>query len=255
MNNEIPVVVSFGGGVNSTALLIGLSEQNKRPDAILFSDTGGEHDEVYRHVEKMSEWCGVNNFPPVTTVKYDSRHGTLEQECLNNRTLPSLAFGFRGCSVKWKRQPMDKWVREWPTAIAAWESGLVVCRLIGIHAGESHRGLIPNDDEFIYDRPLVRWGWGQAECEAACLCGIGYKPIKSACFYCPAAKKHEVIKLAKERPDLFARAVAIEHNAKENLSTVRGLGRNWTWEEVARADANQLKLFPESVDLPCLCEE
>ena len=39
-------VVSFGGGVNSTALLIGLEERDERPDYILFADTGGEKPET-----------------------------------------------------------------------------------------------------------------------------------------------------------------------------------------------------------------
>lgn len=250
----IPVVVSFGGGVNSTALIVGLHERGKRPDAILFSDTGGERDEIYRHVEGTSGYCRSIGFPEVTTVRYDSKHGTLEQECHNNKTLPSLAFGFRGCSVKWKRQPMDKWVREWPVAIAAWEAGLPVARYMGIHAGESHRGQVESDEEFLYDRPLIRWGWGQAECEAACLRAFGYIPKKSACFYCPAMKKREVIELAKESPELFQRAVAIERQAKANLGSVKGLGRHWTWEQVVKADDEQLKLFKDAADMPCLCE-
>jgi hypothetical protein len=252
---EIPVVVSYGVGVNSGGLLKGMQERGNRPDAIVFSDTGGERDEVYKHLEVSCQWCLSVNFPPITVVKYDSRHGTLEQECINNVTLPSLAFGFRGCSVKWKRQPIDKWVREWPVAIAAWEAGLPVARYLGIHAGEQHRGNIEADEEFIYDRPLVRWGWGQAECEAACIRAFGYVPKKSACFYCPAMKKREVLALAKEKPDLFARAVAMERNAKPNLGSVKGLGRNWTWEQLVAADEAQLRLFSEPGDMPCLCED
>jgi len=37
------MVVSYGGGVNSTAVLVGMVERGIRPDAILFADTGGEH--------------------------------------------------------------------------------------------------------------------------------------------------------------------------------------------------------------------
>ena len=116
----LPSVVSFGGGVNSTALLIGMHERGQRPDAILFSDTGGERPTTYEHIEAMKAWCVMAGFPELTTVRYhESAHGTLEQECLNNETLPSKAFGFGGCSVKWKRAPMDRWVAAWPQAVAA----------------------------------------------------------------------------------------------------------------------------------------
>ena len=166
MNNLC--VVSFGGGVNSTALLIGMHERGDRPDAILFADTGGEKPETYEHIERVQKWIGGVGFPPLTTVGYTtSAHGTLEQECLNNETLPSKAFGFGGCSVKWKRAPMDRWVAAWPQAVAALERGEQVQRLIGLHAGEMKRGKIPDDAKYRYRYPLREWGWVQADCEAA----------------------------------------------------------------------------------------
>ena len=36
-------MVSYGGGVNSTALLIGLHQHRIPVDLILFADTGAEH--------------------------------------------------------------------------------------------------------------------------------------------------------------------------------------------------------------------
>lgn len=255
MRNGMPIVVSLGVGVNSVGLLGGLQERGERPDAILFADTGGEREHTYKTLEDVRQWCKVVDFPDVVTVRYESpRHKSLEDECHNNQTLPSIAFGYRGCSVKWKRQPMDEWIREWPVAIAAWEAGLFVVRYIGIHAGEQHRGNIPNDDEFLYDRPLVRWGWAQAECEAACIRAIGYIPEKSSCFFCSAYRKPEILQLAKDEPALFKRAVAMERHAKPNLGTVKGLGRNYTWEELVAADERQMKLFPEAPDMPCICE-
>lgn len=244
-----PTVVSFGGGVNSTALLIGMYERGEKPDAILFSDTGGEKPATYVHVDIVAEWCVRVGFPDLTRVSYDtSKHGTLEQECINNGTLPSKAFGFGGCSQKWKRYPMDRWVNNWEPAKAIWESGGKVARLIGIHAGETRRGKIPDDDKFTYRFPLREWGWGQAECEAAIRRHGMEVPVKSACFFCPAMRKPEVLALAKDHPDLFARAVRLEHNAKEcdGLQIVKGLGRHWSWESLAASDAAQMRLFPDA---------
>ena len=45
--NEM-LVVSFGGGTNSTAMLVGMSERGIIPDAILFADTGGENEGFFR---------------------------------------------------------------------------------------------------------------------------------------------------------------------------------------------------------------
>ena len=251
-------VVSFGGGVNSTAMLIGMVDRGERPDAIVFADTGGEKPQTYAFVDKFREWL-VSNGLSLTVVAYSSKsdsplgvdfacgsaHKSLEDECLTNGTLPSKAFGFGGCSVKWKRQPMDKFVDQFQPAVEAWARGEKVCRSIGIHAGETRRGKIPDDDKYTYRFPLREWGWGQAECENA-IVGAGLPvPPKSACFFCPAMKKPEVISLAKDHPELFQRAVAMEQNAREceGLEVVKGLGRHWSWEDLVKADEAQLRLF------------
>lgn len=52
-------------------------------------------------------------------------------------------------------------------------------------------------------------------------------PGKSACFFCPASKKHEIRELAKLYPELADRAIAMEDNAA--LDTVKGLGRSFAW--------------------------
>ena len=50
-------------------------------------------------------------------------------------------------------------------------------------------------------------------------------------------------------------AVAIENNAMPNLTSVKGLGRDWSWQEFVEADKNQIALcglFAET-DMPCGC--
>jgi hypothetical protein len=246
---EAVVIVSFGGGVDSTAMLVGLHARKVRPDAILFADTGGELPEVYQHVDMVGEWCEASGFPSLQRVRYESeRHSSLEDECINNETLPSKAFGNGGCSVKWKRQPIDKWIKESDFA------NRKRLRLIGINFDEVRRGQIPNTelDEFVY--PLREWRWGRRECNEICQSTFGYTPHKSACFYCPAMKKKEVIQLSKSHPDLFNRAVEMERNAAESLTTVKGLGRNWSWEGLVKADASQARMMFDVVEPHCLGE-
>ena len=42
-------MVSYGGGVNSTALLVGLHQHRIPVDLILFADTGAEHPHTYAY--------------------------------------------------------------------------------------------------------------------------------------------------------------------------------------------------------------
>jgi 3'-phosphoadenosine 5'-phosphosulfate sulfotransferase (PAPS reductase)/FAD synthetase len=56
----VPLVVSFGGGVNSAAMLVGMKERGITPSLIIFADTGGEKPETYSFVSQMSEWTIEN---------------------------------------------------------------------------------------------------------------------------------------------------------------------------------------------------
>ena len=92
-----PIIVCYGGGVDSTAMLIALKRNGIVPDLIMFADTGGEKPETYDYVRALDDWLTSWGAPAVTWVarKPSPRVGykTLEGNCLDNETLPSLAFG------------------------------------------------------------------------------------------------------------------------------------------------------------------
>jgi hypothetical protein len=241
-------------------MLIGLLERDERPDAILFANTGGERPATYAYIERFSEWLAKEGFPAITWLRRTPTNGryvyaTLEEDCLVKGMLPSLAYGRKGCSWKYKREVMDKWCNNSGRCLAAWEQGEKVGRLIGYDADEQHRKGKREDDKYLYRYPLREWGWGRRDCEEAIAHAGLCVPPKSACFFCPGAKKHEVRQLADEEPELFARALAIERGARATgrLTQVKGLGRHWTWEAIAAADQAQAKLFDEPPQVPCEC--
>lgn len=245
----LPVVVSYGGGLNSSAMLCGLIERRQRtPAAILFADTGAETPATYRWIERFSEWLTERGFPAVTTVrKVFKDYSTLEANCLHNKTLPSLAFGWRSCSQKWKARPQDEWIRA-----QGWDR---VEKHIGYDAAEEHRVRSwVAEDKHLIRFPLIEWGWGRQECRSAIQRHGLTPPPKSSCFFCPALKVAEVLALKRCYPDLWERAVRMERVAREggNLHTVKGLGRHWSFEEVVKQNEAQGKFWPE-MELPCGC--
>lgn len=246
--------LSFGGGVNSTALLLWLMEQSTPPTVVMFADTGGEKPGTYQHVAEVSARCAKAGLPFVTVSNGNEHNGaTLEANCLRRKELPSLAYGFKGCSAKWKRQPMDRWLRQWQPAVEAWARGEKVTRYIGIDAGEPNRAKLPPDARFVYRYPLAENGIDRDECvEIIRRHGLSVPP-KSSCFFCPAMRKDEIVELGKQHPDLLSRALAIEANSAAH--TVKGLGRNWSWAGFLEADARQGKLFPETMQQPCGCHD
>ncbi len=255
MQNRVRIM-SCGLGTNSVGLLVGMSERGEKPDVILFADTGGENPRTYAYLPTLNAWLEGKGFPLVHVVQYQSQYVSLEAECLAKETVPSLAFGHKRCSQKLKQRPMHNWVRQYVPAMEVWKRDERVVKLLGIGADEQGRARIEEDRWYEYEYPLISWGWGRRECQEAIARAGLPDPRKSACFFCPAMKKHEILALAAEEPELAKRAVAMERAAKDagNLEKIKGLGRHWSWEAFLTADAEQQKLFTDRLDdVSCVC--
>lgn len=241
--------LSYGGGVNSAAMLLSLVERGESIDGVVFADTGGERPETYAHLRHVEQWCGERGIAFLRATNAGRGQGdSLEENCLKRRELPSLAYGFKGCSVKWKRQPMDRLLRDLPEVRAAWARGELVERCIGIDAGETRRRKLPPDDKWTYRYPLCEFGLDREGCVATIQRHGWPMPPKSSCFFCPAMRKAEIKDLAATHPDLVRRALAIEDNAVTH--TVKGLGRSWSWRDFL---TSQGVSFPEHAETPCDC--
>lgn len=253
-------VMAFGGGTNSTAMMVGLWELGQTVDLIIFADTGGEKPHTYRAVEEASAWGVEHGFPPIervarhTTVSKLERIGTyttLEEDCNAKGMLPSIAYGFKGCSQKYKIEPQNKFCNSNRLCLAEWALGRKVEKLIGYDMDEPHRAHIPSDEKYEFVYPLIEWGWGRDECvEAIKRAGLT-QPGKSACFFCPSTTKPELQELMHRYPDLMERAIAMEDKARPSFTNIKGLGRNFSWREWLEADEAQRKLLPDPIITEC----
>lgn len=249
-----PVVLHYGMGTNSLGMLCWLVERDERPDLILSADTQGEKPRTYESLKEVQDWLVKIGWPKINVVRYKTKFGeelSLEDDCLRRGTLPSIAFGFKTCSQRWKVRPQDYFLRDWPLAQETWKKGGKVIKLIGYDAGEERRAKPYSDEKFEVRYPLIKWGWDRDDCVAA-IRRMGLKqPGKSACFFCPSSKKWEVAALEREHPELHARALKMEENAKPNVS-VAGLGRRFSWADVP-FDVRQIVEEPVQPELPCGC--
>lgn len=242
-------VAAFGGGTDSTAMLIEMVNRGEpAPHAILFADTGGEHPHTYTHIKAFSQWLMEREYPAITVIRKGGDGRTLEEDCLARRALPSVAYGFKTCSQKFKVQPQDRWGNNDPICKTEWAAGRKVVRLVGFEYGEERRMRDDPSGKYINRYPLIEWEMDRDDCKRVIL-EAGLKlPGKSACFFCPNSKKSDIKALADTYPDLLQRALTIEANAE--LSMVRGLGRNFAWADFI---ANR-EVSPElPMDMPCDC--
>jgi len=254
-----PLIVNFGGGVDSTAILVRLAQlfqagdATARPDLVLFADVGAETPETYENVDRVSAWLVSQGLPPVTVVsrataiKTRSPYVTILENCIANETLPSEAFGFGSCSIKWKHEPMDRFL--FGTKRKGGEDGWLArngfagqkpTKLIGYDATETCKGKrgswakVKEDAVAFMRYPLVEWSWTREICQAEIAAAGLEVPPKSACFFCPNAKPAELEALEENHPVLFLQALAVEENARtgrHGLRKVEGL-----WRRTRKAD-------------------
>ncbi|ABQ71309.1 MULTISPECIES: hypothetical protein [Sphingomonadaceae] len=231
-----PVVLAYGIGVDSTALLVELESRGTPPDLVITGDPGIEKPETYVYQEMMAAWMAARGIR-YETVRYTPKrfkhwppYYDLLANVLTNATLPSISLGRHSCSLKWKVAPQDAFLKQWEPAKAAWARGQKVIRLIGYDASPAdtrrynHASAIAND-LFECRYPLREWGWNRAACIARIEAAGLPVPPKSSCFICGAMKPDEVRAL----PSWCLRLIVlVEARAAPRLRTVEGLWRRST---------------------------
>jgi hypothetical protein len=233
-NVKSPLVVANGAGVDSMAMMVGFKHRSIVPDLILFANTGSEKPETYAYLPIMQEWLKAAGFPPMIVVRYQPKktkfghYSSLGENCIRNGTLPSLAFGFKSCSQKWKVAPQNSYCDSWQPALYAWGHGIRVTKAIGYDCGprDSKRyadSAECEDPKYRYIYPLRDWGWDRERCIMEIEREGLPVPVKSACYFCPATKAAEL----KALPGHQLRAIVIiEARARPHLRTIQGLWRN-----------------------------
>lgn len=241
-------VVAYGGGTDSTAMLIECVNRNINVDLILFADTGGEKPHTYEYIKLFNKWLKDNQMPEIDVIKNEneSKKGGLEALCLKNKTLPSIAYGFKSCSVQFKIEPVDKYLRvnhgnEW--------DGREIVKFIGYDAGEDRRAKESPNEHYTNRFPLIEWNIDRDECVEIIKAANLPFPGKSACFFCPSSKPSEIKELKATYPELAERALLIESNAE--LTDIKGLGRGFAWRDLLATDDMFADYY--EIESPCGC--
>jgi hypothetical protein len=245
-----PLFVSYGMGVDSTAVLVGFQSRGIIPDAITFADVGDEKVETREYFPIISEWLAKHGFPPISVVRYVPKrfkyapgYKSLGENCLCNATLPSLAFGMKACSLKWKVAPQERFDAEHPLAKTAWAMGRKVTRAIGYDASPAdsrratYAGAKGENPKYNFVYPLRDWGWTRQQCIAEIEAAGLPAPPKSACVFCPATKPDE---LRTFRPEYLRKIVLMEARAHD------GLQGNWDQAKIDELNAERRQRWRET---------
>ncbi len=233
--------VSYGGGVNSTALVVMLALEGWH-GPIVFSDTGAEWPETMEYVALFGEWLAERGLE-LTVLGPEWRRGkeqmTLIDYCEHYQVTPFP--GARWCTSKWKVEPLHRWCEA-----NGYDPDDM---LIGISADEWHR----QQDK---DRPLVDRGIDRDGC-ARIIVEAGLPvPRKSGCWICPFQRDSMWRELHRMHPDLFERAARLEELSSERRGEQAHLypGGEVTLRQLAAGFEAQTEMW-DWLDYyqPCMC--
>lgn len=212
-------VIAYGGGVQSTAMVVLAATGRLHADAALFCNVGddSEHPASLRYVADVATpWAAERGFTIHTLHRHrrDGTHETLMGRLVKegSRSLPipvrmsNGAPGTRSCTADFKIRVIAKWVK----AHGASEANPADV-LIGISTDEMERAA--RRREAPYERtvyPLLDLGLDRSAC-AQIICDAGLPvPPKSSCYFCPFHRPQAWAEMRRDEPDLFEKSAQLE---------------------------------------------
>lgn len=222
-------VISFGGGVQSTALLV-LACQGVIPHRIgVFANVGSDAEDpatIDYIRDHAMPYAQAHDFQLFETQR--RHHRTGEPRSLltdlegDNRSIiipvrmANGSPGNRRCTADYKLRVVARWLRdhgataEQPAEVA-----------VGISTDEWERANSARAEAWerkVY--PLLELGHSRRACESI-IADVGLPiPPKSSCWFCPFRSPADFRHMAVERPELFKKVVALEDRLNEKRAAM-----------------------------------
>lgn len=217
-------VVSYGGGVQSTALLVLAAQKKINFSIFLFANVGddSEHPDTLSYVKDVAMPYARRNDIEMIETKRHRRDGTSETlwERLNQKSSRSIpipirmangAPGRRSCTSDFKIKVIGRWLKLHGATVA---SPAVVG--IGISLDEIHRANKRRSEPHeVVEYPLLQLGLRRDDCvQIIAEAGLPI-PRKSACFFCPLKTVDAWREQRRYEPNLFRKSLYLEEVLNE----------------------------------------
>ncbi len=234
-------VLSYGGGTQSTAMLILIKMGYiTKPDIVIHADTGSELPETIEFIEAAKKY--VEDVLKIPFAITKSHRGSLHDDYMKNGNIPII--GSRSCTGNFKILPQRRLMRQ---IVGRKNQHLAVC-MVGITTDEAKRRTksdvqwatlsYPLLDEFTYTRD-----------ECILLNNLhGWNVGKSGCFCCPYQGGKQWLELKQNYPELFEIAIQME----EKKMRVKG-GKLGLYQERPLRDLQNITLEESKCDSGAGC--
>lgn len=227
LNNHF---LAFGGGVQSTAIVMMLLKQPHllkiRPRYILFADTGAEPSYVYSHVENVAKM--IQDADMGYEFKYIRSVRGFIEDSDQNLTYPPFFIknvtnnkkdGIlrRQCTGHFKITPIQNYMRSlmrlaYREKIKDREKAVL---WLGISTDERSRakGSVEKWLELYY--PLLDLEISRKACYLLNTMNFDYTVEKSACYFCPYMKNKEWVRKRDLYPEDYEKAIAVDERIRK----------------------------------------
>lgn len=202
------ISVSFSGGKDSTAMLLGMIERGEHIDEIINVDTGKEFPEMYEHIERIKEYVQAYNIPFVTLkAPYPFEWYMLEKPIDSDKYGFHKGYGWPSATVRWCTKILKTNLINAHYKELNEHHNVIQC--IGLASDEIKRLSRPHNKNENHRHPLVEWGLTEKDCLEYCYSkgydwGGLYQIFKRvSCWCCPLASIPELKKLWIHYPDLW----------------------------------------------------
>ena len=196
-------ILTYGGGINSSALYFYIIEHSLPLDLVVFADTGAESPTTYDAIRRMQQQC-ANDGKEFVAVK--SKKGDMYQHYWNTKTIPTIIR--RNCTTDFKIIPIRQYLRERYGKKAAF------VMYVGIAWEEMHR---MRDSDVNYIQNFYPLCYDKIDREGCIriLDKYGFTAVKSGCVGCIFNRKQVWLDMKRDNPKEFERWVLLEKNNKK----------------------------------------
>ena len=230
MNDPLRTI-SYGGGVQSTALVILAATRDPDFEAVmgdrvataLFANVGddSEHPATLEFVRQVVQPWAAERDVQVHELVRRRRNGDVEtlwgRLMRESRSvdipvrMANGAPGRRSCTADFKIKVVGKWLKhhgaspDAPARVA-----------IGISTDEFQRvGNKRVEPHELPVYPLIELGWDRSRCQALIVETFGRPAPKSSCFFCPFHRPAVWAEMRRDEPELFWQSVELERTLND----------------------------------------
>lgn len=232
--------ISFSGGVESTTMCVLFG---KDADAI-FSDTGFEHDEIYKRIEVIESWCKDFHRSDFKVHRIrNEEHGSLVDYIKDQKFYPSYQSRF--CTRLFKIEPIDKFLEQFK------DEGVTL--YIGLNADEIEQrtGNHGNKPFVNYRYPLAENGLTRSKCEAILkradlLPQFPAYMKRGGCIGCYYKSRKEYEAMALLNPKEFNQVMELEEEIQDRRKEFFSILENKPMRQI-KTDVSNMLFTPDEI--------